>query len=79
MRFIKLRPDQLDALDRRIIRIVDEEGEIAAAELRKRSRDLATLPAPTFYDRIHSLAKGGYLKLRHERQFVVLGPPDVGS
>ena len=73
MRFIKLRQDQLDALDRRIIGIVDEEGEITAAELRKRSSDLATLPAPTFYDRIHSLADGGYLKLRHDRQFVVLG------
>ncbi len=78
MRFIKLRPDQLDALDRRIIGVVNEEGVIGAAELRKRSRDLATLPAPTFYDRLHSLAKGGYLTLRHERQFVVLESLDLG-
>lgn len=73
MRFIKQRSNRLDALDERIIGIVDQEGEIAAAELRKKYDDLAALPSPTFYARLHTLSQGGYIALRHEHQFIVLG------
>jgi DNA-binding Lrp family transcriptional regulator len=73
MRFIKQRSNRLDALDERIVGIVDQEGEVAAAELRKRYEDLAALPSPTFYERLHTLARAGYIVLRHDRQFIVLG------
>jgi len=73
MRFIKQRSNRLDALDERIVGIVDQEGEVAAAELRKRYEDLAALPSPTFYKRLHTLARAGYIVLRHDRQFIVLG------
>lgn len=71
MRFIKQRENRLDELDARIIGIVHQEGEISAAKLRKYD-DLTELPAPTFYDRLHSLANGGYLIMQHDRQLIVL-------
>jgi uncharacterized membrane protein len=73
MRFIKQRSNRLDTLDEHIIGIVDQEGEITAAELRKKYDELAALPSPTFYDRLHTLSRGGYIALRHDRQFIVLG------
>ncbi len=72
MRFIRRRPNRLDSIDARLIGIVDHEKEIMAAELRKKYLEIAALPLPTFYDRLHTLAKGGYIALRHDRQCIVL-------
>lgn len=69
-RFVQQRATKLDALDEKIIETVDDAGEIWAAELRKFD-DLEALPKSTYYARLRSLGRGGFIEVVYERRMIL--------